>query len=91
LVGSTVMPLYSVKGLGGGGSSPPPGNPDVSNAQPTKQSMPTIPSIMTGIKMINDALMIPPALPIPMTCCGWIKPIHHQYYLFAGIFENQRK
>jgi hypothetical protein len=61
------------------------GSPSTGNVQPTKQSNPTIPSNMTGINMINDVLIIPPALPTPMTC--WISPIHHQYYLVSGTFE----
>jgi hypothetical protein len=79
----TVLLVYAVKGV--------PGIPLVLNAQPTKQSVPTIPNNMTGIKMINDVLITLPALPIPMTCCCRIDPIHHQHYLFVGIFENQRK
>jgi hypothetical protein len=77
-----IVLVYEVKS----GPSPPTGNP-----QPTKQSIPTIPSNMTGIKTINDALMITPALPTPMTCCRWISPIHHQYHLASGISENWRK
>jgi hypothetical protein len=79
----TVLLLYSVKGSAG--------SPFTSKWQPTKQSIPTIPSNMTGIKMINDALMTAPALPTPMSCCGWISPIHHQYYVVSGVLENWRK
>ena len=35
-------------------------SPPVGKVQPTKQNIPTIPNNMTGIKMINDALIIPP-------------------------------
>jgi hypothetical protein len=81
LVASIVV-VYVLKS----GPSPP-----VGNVQPTKQSIPTIPSNMTGIKTINDVLITPPALPTPMTCCGWISPIHHRCYLVSGIFEIWRK
>jgi hypothetical protein len=44
------MPVYAVNG----GAVVYSGN-----TQPTKQSNPTTPSNMTGIKMINDVLIIP--------------------------------
>src|SRR3954454_14258192 len=82
------MPLYSVKGFGGGGSPPSPGSTDLANVQPTKQSNPTMPSITAGSTTINDMLMASPALPIPMTHYGWICPIHHQYHFCAGRIEK---